>query len=197
MSQFATGIGSTESQAVFLRENENFLREHIELGRLESKIFVRALDEPPQEQLEDVRKLPEHDSAVIEFEDKLSCKVIVFYLGRIAADDFGEIVVLAGNGYGFGAHKIVRGMYERVVTAMYVARRPAEARVFAEQSAIDKYKLWERTVGAFPEMVKGVSEQELRLLKESSDAARKKTQSIGVSKLQAAFARCPMDAQGN
>ena len=54
--------------------------------------------------------------------------------------------MLSGNGYGFGAYKIVRGMYERVVTAMYIAKDPGEARKFA--LAIDKFKLWERTVAA-------------------------------------------------
>lgn len=174
MSDVPNAIGNTQSQAVFLLENRDFLREYPELGSLETKIFIRALDQPSEEEFEGIRKLPENSAPVVEFEDKLSSKVVVFYLGRIAADDFGEIVVLAGNGYGFGAHKVVRGMFERVVTAMYVARKPAEARVFAEQSAIDKYKLWERTVTAFPAMAKGVSEEDLRALRESSDAARKR-----------------------
>lgn len=174
MYEFPSAIGNEQSQAVFLRENEAFLREYPELVGLETKIFIRALHQPSEAELEAMRKLPEDSAAVIEFEDKLSSQPVVFYLGRIAADDFGEVLVLAGNGYGFGAHKIVRGMFERVVTAMYIARNPSEARVFAEQSAIDKHKLWERTVAAFPEMAKGASDEDLRFLRESSEAARKK-----------------------
>ena len=36
---------------------------------------------------------------------------VVFYLGRAAADDFGELLILCGNGRGIGAYKILRGMY--------------------------------------------------------------------------------------
>jgi len=196
MSELPSAIGNAQSQAVFLRENEVFLREYPELAGLETKIFIRALSQPPEAELEAIRKLPEDSAAVIEFENKLSSEPIVFYLGRIAADDFGEILVLAGNGYGFGAHKIVRGMFERVVTAIYIARNPTEARVFAEQSAIDKHKLWERTVAAFPEMAKGASEEDLQFLRESSDAARKKLKASVCPKCKQSLPDSPWTRKG-
>ena len=46
--------------------------------------------------------------------------LVIFSLGRLAVEDFQEILLLAGNGCGMGALKVLRGMYERVVTARYL-----------------------------------------------------------------------------
>ena len=48
-------------------------------------------------------------------QDRYYTDLIVYTLGRIAIDDFSELMVLGGNGWGIGALKILRGMYERVV----------------------------------------------------------------------------------
>jgi hypothetical protein len=66
-----------------------------------------------------LRMLPEDDPTAIKFEDKISAERIIFFLGRMVVDDFGGILMLSGNGYGFGAYKVARDMYER-------ARRCAE-----------------------------------------------------------------------
>ena len=63
---------------------------------------------------------------------------MILYLGRTASDDFGELLVLVGNGYGIGALKVLRGMYERMVTAAFLAKNPSEARSFAEEDVIQK-----------------------------------------------------------
>jgi hypothetical protein len=167
------GVGSRESQAVFLRENEGFTREYPLLHDLSSRIFIRGLPGPDQEEVERLRMLPQDDPTVINFEDKLTAERLIFFLGRMIVDELGEILIRSGNGYGFGAYKIVRGMYERVVTAIYIAKDPAEARKFALQSTIDKFKLWERTVAAFPEMAKQCTGEQVRSLKAESDVARK------------------------
>jgi hypothetical protein len=173
VAELPIGVGSRDSQAVFLRENQGFTREYPKLHDLSARIFIRGLPPPDEKEVERLQLLPESDPTVVKFEDKLTAERIVFFLGRIAVDDLGEILMLSGNGYGFGAYKIVRGMYERVVTAMYIAKDPSEARKFALQSAIDKFKLWERTVAAFPDMAKQCTEDQLRSIKEESDRARK------------------------
>lgn len=173
MSELPIGVGSRASQAVFLRENEEFTREYPRIHDLSTRVFIRGLPLPDEKEVERLRMLPEDDPAAISFEDRLTAERLIFFLGRMVADDFGEILMLSGNGYGFGAYKILRGMYERVVTAMYIAKDPAEARKFALQSAIDKFKLWERTVATFPEMAKHCTEEQIRSLKEESDRARK------------------------
>jgi hypothetical protein len=49
---------------------------------------------------------------------------VIFYLGRLCVEEFNEILVLTGNGYGIGALKLLRGMYERSVTAHYLHLHP-------------------------------------------------------------------------
>jgi hypothetical protein len=149
-----------------------------------------------KERSNDLRMLPEGDAAASQFEDKLSAERIIFFLGRMVVDDFGEILMLSGNGYGFGAYKIVRGMYERVVTAMYIAKNPAEARKFALQSAIDKSKLWERTVVAFPEMANRCTEEQVRFLKEESDRARRQLRAPLCSKCRQPLPDAPWTRKG-
>ena len=77
---------------------------------------------------------------------------LVFGLGRIIADDFGELVTLVGNGRGIGAHKILRGMYERLVTATFIAKNPSESRPFVEDDAIKRWKLWQQALEVMPDL---------------------------------------------
>jgi hypothetical protein len=54
----------------------------------------------------------------------------VFFIGRLCVEDFNEIFLLCGNAYGFGALKILRGLYERTVTMAFIAANPNEAIAF-------------------------------------------------------------------
>lgn len=152
MSRLPIGVGNAASQERFIRAHEGFLREHQELHNLLNKVFIRRLAHPPDEEISKLEQLPDSDPSVIAFEDKVIAARVIFFLGRTAADDFGELLILAGNGYGIGAFKILRGMYERIVTAAFIAKHPAEARVFAEDDAIKKWTLWREYVAAMPEL---------------------------------------------
>ena len=66
---------------------------------------------------------------------------IVFFMGRLCAEDFNEICLLVANGYGFGSLKILRGFYERVVTIIYISENENEAQQFLEYHYIHKGKL--------------------------------------------------------
>ena len=57
---------------------------------------------------------------------------VIFYSGRLCVEDFMEIQLLSGNGYGIGALKLLRGMYERAVTARYLHLNPNEADAFLD-----------------------------------------------------------------
>jgi hypothetical protein len=57
---------------------------------------------------------------------------VVFFLGRLCVEDFMEILLLCGNGYGIGALKLLRGLFERSVTLGYIAENPEEADNFLE-----------------------------------------------------------------
>jgi hypothetical protein len=66
---------------------------------------------------------------------------IVYFLGKVTSEDFTEVLILSGNGHGIGGLKILRGMYERVVTISYLASHPDQAEAFWNYAPIHKYKL--------------------------------------------------------
>jgi hypothetical protein len=51
---------------------------------------------------------------------------VLYFLARQVFEDFDEILLLCGNGYSTGALKILRGMFERAVTACYLQKFPEE-----------------------------------------------------------------------
>jgi hypothetical protein len=59
----------------------------------------------------------------------------IYFLGRLGVEEFMEILLLCANGYGIGAQKLIRGMYERAVTARYLFKHPEQ---------IDNYLAWHR-----------------------------------------------------
>lgn len=65
----------------------------------------------------------------------------IFGLGQLCAEDFQEILLLSGNGYGTGAMKILRGMFERTVDAFYLDKHPEEAEAFFDFADVDLSKL--------------------------------------------------------
>ncbi len=170
-SDLPIAVGNADSQQRFISEHAEFLREHHKIHLLLTKIFIRPLARPSEEGIEG---LPDDDPAVIAFENKIIANRLIFYLGRTAADDFGELLVLAGNGYGVGALKILRGMYERMVTAAFLATKPSEARIFAEDDTIKKWKLWREHIEIIPELEDRPTEEQKREFEERYKAIRAK-----------------------
>ncbi len=65
---------------------------------------------------------------------------VVFYFGRVCAEDFLEILNLCANGYGIGAMKLLRGMYERAVVARYLHLNPDETDAFLDWEIVSRGK---------------------------------------------------------
>lgn len=65
---------------------------------------------------------------------------VVFYMGRLCVEDFSEIILLCGNGYGLGGMRLLRGMYERAVTARYLHLHPDAAQDYLDYYWMTKYK---------------------------------------------------------
>ena len=65
---------------------------------------------------------------------------VVFYLGRLCVKDFSEIILLCGNGYGLGGMRLLRGMYERAVTARYLHLHPDAAEDYLDYYWVTKHK---------------------------------------------------------
>jgi len=172
--RYPIGIGTGEAQKQFLRDHEAFIRESAEIYKLLHKTFIRQLVPPSDEQIKRLEHLSNSDPSVIQFEDKVMADRTIFYLGRVAADDFGELVTLSGNGWGFGAFKILRGMFERIVTAAFIAKFPSKARAFIEGEAIEKWKLWRRAVEVVPDLESRYSSEEIRTLERRYKEAQAK-----------------------
>jgi hypothetical protein len=75
------------------------------------------------------------------FEVDSGAKEIIHFLGRLTIEDFMEVLMLSANGYGVGALKILRGQYERTVTAGYLSKHPEEADKFAEFGNVQYHKM--------------------------------------------------------
>jgi hypothetical protein len=74
----------------------------------------------------------------------------VFQYGRLCVEDFFEVVLCCGNGYGMAAQKLLRSLYERAVTLEYLDKHPLELDAFIDFQKIQDYKVVksiEETVG--------------------------------------------------
>jgi hypothetical protein len=69
---------------------------------------------------------------VRQVQTRNSADRVIFCLGRICTEDFMEILLLCGNGYGIGGMELLRGLYERAVTIGYIAKHPQKADQFLE-----------------------------------------------------------------
>src|SRR5260370_34108500 len=138
MPKTPLGIGCAAAQERFLRENQAFVHECEEIFSLVHKIFIRTLVSPSPEEEQRIEHLPDDSAPAKEFFNKVMAERSVFYLGRIAADDFSELLTLAGNGYGLGALKSLRSVYEHTVSAELIAKNPSESENFADDSAIKR-----------------------------------------------------------
>jgi Family of unknown function (DUF5677) len=167
MTKVRLTIGIPKFQEQFINENTAFVLEYPLLIALLQKTFIRALGQPSIEEIEIVEQLPESDPKVTEFDNRVWADRVVFYLGRIAADDFSELLLLASNGYGFGSLKVLRGMYERIVTAAFIAKNPSEVRYFFNDSPIKRQGIWRRSLEWMPELKDRYTEEQIESLEQS------------------------------
>ncbi len=71
--------------------------------------------------------------------EKRAAQIAVFGLAHQAADDFFDIVLLATHGYGIGALKLLRPLFERVVSGLYLIKNPAKVEDFNAYIDIDAW----------------------------------------------------------
>jgi hypothetical protein len=104
---------TTEAQAFFQR-HPSFCPAFEQLCALINQCFARPIPKPPG--------------------------YIQFGLGESCREDFLEITFLAVSGYGTGASKLLRGLYERAVALAYMVKNPAKAERFARFGAVQEYR---------------------------------------------------------
>jgi hypothetical protein len=66
---------------------------------------------------------------------------VIFIYGRVCLEDVFEILLCCGNGNGHAAQKLLRGLYERVVTLRYLHEHPAEVENFLDFYWVAQRKL--------------------------------------------------------
>jgi hypothetical protein len=70
---------------------------------------------------------------------------VLYLLAASCLKEFEEICLLAGNGYGTGATKLLRAFYERVVTFSYLALKPDKVQQFIDYTDVHSRKMLDET----------------------------------------------------
>ena len=164
-----TGAGNSVAQRRFIDSHKAFLQEFPELQSLLAESFRRSEEKCyPEPQNQQTSGTPEQSDEDLAREIVLSLQIFAF-------DDFGELLILAGNGMGIGAKKTLRSLYERLVTAGFIAKYPSEARVFLANADIEKGKVLNRMVEAAPELTnRDFTAEEIQQLRDLKRAAESK-----------------------
>jgi hypothetical protein len=72
---------------------------------------------------------------------KSQADLVVFYHTCLAVEEFNELILLCGHGYGIGGMKMLRGMYERCVTQRYISKHPNEAETYIAYYHVNMWKM--------------------------------------------------------
>jgi hypothetical protein len=144
------GFGNRQAWRWFNEQFPEFVRRHANLESLRDKMFIR-------------RVVPTHHA-----------DYIVYGLGRVCIEDFEQALNLCGNGFGIGAMQILRGMYERHVSAAYLAANRDDVNDFVDYHHVQQRKAlthlreaYRGDQGIFRRLV---SEEEERTIEESYEA---------------------------
>jgi len=108
--------GFPNEWAEFARRNFRFLELHPHLSDIMNQAFLRTLTE----------------SDPIE--------KFAFGYGRLCCEDFQEAFLLCANGYGLGALKLLRTLYEHAVTLRYLHENSEELTRFYDYAYISEHK---------------------------------------------------------
>jgi uncharacterized protein DUF5677 len=73
----------------------------------------------------------------------------VFMFGRMCAEDFMEILLVCGNGYGEAGMKLLRSLYEHTVTLRYLHGHADEVDAFMDFHHVQQYKLMRNILDTF------------------------------------------------
>jgi hypothetical protein len=151
-------VGFPEEWALFLERHPSFHQALKNLQNVTEKTFIR-------------------DANLNTPADK-----IVFFMGCLCSEDFSEIFLLAANGYGFGALKLLRGFYEKTVTCAFIAKNKDQADNFLQYHFIHRGKLFKHAQGFFGNLENFIEKKEIEEAKKQFDKYKSKFQYISCKK---------------
>lgn len=76
------------------------------------------------------------------FTSEETIDLFVMTFGRLCLEDFSEILMCCGNGYGVAGSKLLRALYEKAVTLSYINDNPEELSSFLGYHAVSQRKLF-------------------------------------------------------
>jgi hypothetical protein len=162
--QIPTAVGDPNAQRRFIESHRPFLEEFPALQSLIEEALRLSEDKCHPES--------SNGQPNAELTDEELARRVAFYLERAAYEDFGELLILAGNGMGIGAKKTLRSIYERLVSAMFIAKNPPEARIFLDHADIEKGKVLNRMIATVPELLnKDLTPEEIKRIQDAKKAA--------------------------
>lgn len=85
---------------------------------------------------------------------------IIHQLGRECGENFLEILLLRGNGYGHAAWRELRSMYEKAVTANHLMQHPEDASRFQDWHKVTKRKVLQVMKSTGHPLMPSVADQE-------------------------------------
>jgi hypothetical protein len=97
----------------------------------------------------------------------------IYFLGRLGVEEFMEVLLFCGNGYGIGAQKLIRGMYERAVTARYLFKHPEETDNYLDWYHVTNYKMFVATQSGKGSKVFSFKPEQIDTIKADFEAVKK------------------------
>jgi hypothetical protein len=180
MESMSISFGDPAAQQTFANEYAEFLVEYRHVMEATKAIMLnRVINESIQEEADAVAHLEDDDPLVLAVEDKYKANIASFILARLAIDEFSEMLVLASNNFGLGALKILRSMYEKVVTSAYIAENPEVSRAFVDSTWTHKWSLWKRLRKVSPSAGPGIDPAQIEDLEnKAADAQSRLNESM-------------------
>jgi len=127
-------------------------------------------------------------------------QTVLHMLGQCVLKEFEEILLLAGNGYGSGCLKLLRALYERVVTLGYLAQNPEKVQQFIDYSDVHWHKLIAEAQAVHSEAP--LAAERVQDIEARFDAVRENfTETLckvcGTKKLQISWTKAPIHTQAS
>lgn len=94
----------------------------------------------------------------------------LYLLAASCLKEFEEICLLAGNGYGTGATKLLRAFYERVTTLSYLALKPNKVQQFIDYTTIHWHKLLAETESVHEGV--NLTEDQIRTIRQNFESSK-------------------------